>query len=197
VRPAHWSGSETRPGCKAKRAVLPFIRCFVFGLFLNSTFYRDCGDEPYSPRSSGWPVCPISLLSEWESYSLTSLGRVVRGNSLIWSCLYRLSFLTNRKRETCEFDSRSIHVQQSLSILVLLMAVPLNYEMLESRCINNVPKSSIEPRNGKPCFKLSQYGSNWLLNWRNDLCRRFSFWSRCLALEGWTGSYLFELKNIL
>jgi len=38
------------------------------------------------------------------------------------------------------------------------MAVPLNYEMLESRCINNVPKSSIEPRNGKPCFKLSQYG---------------------------------------
>lgn len=35
-------------------------------------------------------------------------------------------------------------------MLELLMAVPLNYEMLESRCIN-VPKSSIEPRNGKPC----------------------------------------------
>lgn len=34
-----------------------------------------------------------------------------------------------------------------------------NYEMLESRCLN-VPKSSIEPRNGKPCFKLSKSGSN-------------------------------------
>lgn len=27
-------------------------------------------------------------------------------------------------------------------------------------------EGSIEPRNGKPCFKLSQSGSNWLLNWR-------------------------------
>ena len=54
---------------------------------------RDCGDEPHSPRSSGWPVCPISWLSEWESDSSTSLGRVVRGNSLILCCLYRLSFL--------------------------------------------------------------------------------------------------------
>lgn len=52
----------------------------------------DC-DEPHSPLWSGWPVCPISWLSEWESDSSTSLGGVVRGNSLIWSSLYRLSFL--------------------------------------------------------------------------------------------------------
>lgn len=58
---------------------------------------RDCGDEPHSPRSSAWPLCPISWLSEWKSDSSTSLGRVIRGNSLIWSSLYRLSFLQHER----------------------------------------------------------------------------------------------------
>lgn len=39
-----------------------------------------------------------SLLSEWESDSSTSLGRVVRGNSLILNLFYHLSFLKHENR---------------------------------------------------------------------------------------------------
>ena len=81
-----------------------------------------------------------------------------QGQYINWAVCFCLSFLTNRKRETCEFDSRSIHVPQSLSMLERLMAVPLNYEMLESRCIN-VPKSRASSP-GKPQTKQSESGSN-------------------------------------
>lgn len=56
---------------------------------------------------------------------------------------FLLSELTGKERHASSTLVLSIHVQQSLSMLELLMAVPLNYEMLESRCIN-VPKSSIK-----------------------------------------------------
>lgn len=74
----------------------------------------DC-DEPHSPLWSGWPVCPISWLSEWESNSSTSLGGVVRGNSLIWSSLYRLSFL---QHETGLRGAHSFTHSADLSITV-------------------------------------------------------------------------------
>lgn len=72
-----------------------------------------------------------NLTSEAKVSTLSVGGFGVKRYAL-WSRSRKIGFfLTNRKRETCEFDSRSIHVQQSLSMLELLMAVPLNYEMLE------------------------------------------------------------------
>jgi hypothetical protein len=44
------------PALIVKRAILPFIRCFVF-VFLNSTFYRDCGDEPVADNRPETKKC--------------------------------------------------------------------------------------------------------------------------------------------
>ncbi|KAK7321859.1 hypothetical protein VNO80_33075 [Phaseolus coccineus] len=43
---------------------------------------------------------------------------------------------SKRERHASSTLVLSIHVQQSLSMLELLMAVPLNYEMLESSCFD-------------------------------------------------------------
>ncbi|KAK8936412.1 ATP synthase protein YMF19 [Platanthera zijinensis] len=64
------------------------------------------------------------------------------------------------KRETCEFDSRSIHVQQSLSMLELLM---VNYEMLEDvsyqeRVASNGGSSSVRDSGRRPDARTKGVG---------------------------------------
>lgn len=79
------------PALVVERAVLRFIRWFVFGLLFNSAFSRDCGDEPHSPRSN-WQTVSFAPHLVGGGSVLISIGSSYK--SMMFRISDQYSFLT-------------------------------------------------------------------------------------------------------